>query len=307
MALSITKNIISLLVLLAFVNSSIGATPRILELWIPDEPALTYHNGGVLQGHIPITIVWYGRFDWSQKSILIDFILSLTLNPWEPSPSVSQWWSKIDQFYLSNVGNDHHSQVTLGDQTDNWYSSGTYLTMSQVSELAANAKTPKGGITLVFTAEDVTVEGFCMVHCATHGLDDTGSAFIWVGNSNSQCPGQCAWPFHQPEYGPQSPPLTAPNGDVGVEGMAINLASMIAGATTNPNGNGYYQGPQEEPMEACTACPGVYGAGAYPSYPGQLLTDPDTGASYNANGANGRKYLLPAVMDPTMAYCSTLN
>jgi Phosphate-induced protein 1 conserved region len=90
-------------------------------------------------------------------------------------------------------------------------------------------------------------------------------------------------------YGPQAPPLLPPNGNVGVDGMAMNLASMIAGTVTNPFGNGYYQGAKESPMETCTACPGVYGQGAFPGYAGQLQMDWTTGASYNANGANGKK------------------
>ncbi|CAI9763867.1 unnamed protein product [Fraxinus pennsylvanica] len=110
----------------------------------------------------------------------------------------------------------------------------------------------------------------------------------------------------QPIYGPQGPPLVAPNNDVGLDGMVINLASLLAGTATNPFGNGYYQGPSDAPLEAASACPGVYAKGAYPGYAGDLLVDPTTGASYNANGVNGRKYLVPALYDPTTKLCSTL-
>lgn len=151
-----------------------------------------------------------------------------------------------------------------------------------------------------------------MSRCGTHGhargLGKRGSkfAYIWVGNSETQCPGQCAWPFHAPVYGPQSPPLVAPNNDVGLDGMVINLASLLAGTATNPFGNGYYQGPQNAPLEAASACPGVYGKGAYPGYAGDLLVDTTTGGSFNAYGANGRKFLLPALYDPTTSACSTM-
>ncbi|RYR49892.1 hypothetical protein Ahy_A07g036413 isoform D [Arachis hypogaea] len=131
-------------------------------------------------------------------------------------------------------------------------------------------------------------------------------AYIWVGNSETQCPGQCAWPFHQPIYGPQSPPLVAPNNDVGLDGMVINVASLLVGTATNPFGSGYFQGLKEAPLEAASACAGVYGKGAYPGSAGNLLVDPTTGASFNANGVNGRKYLLPALMDPKTQACSTL-
>jgi len=53
-------------------------------------------------------------------------------------------------------------------------------------------------------------------------------------------------------------------------------------------------------------CPGVYGKGAYPGYAGDLLVDSTTGASYNAHGVNGRKYVLPDLFDPSTSTCSTL-
>ncbi|KAK8572390.1 hypothetical protein V6N12_028445 [Hibiscus sabdariffa] len=149
-----------------------------------------------------------------------------------------------------------------------------------------------------------------MNRCGTHG-HVTGKmffkfAYIWVGNSQTQCPGQCAWPFHQPIYGPRSPPLVAPNNNVGLDGMVINLASLVPGTVTNPCGNGYFQGSAEAPLEASWACPGIYGKGAYPGYAGNILVDPSTGASYNAHGDHGRKYLLPALYDPATSSCSTL-
>ncbi|MQL73363.1 hypothetical protein Taro_005728 [Colocasia esculenta] len=81
---------------------------------------------------------------------------------------------------------------------------------------------------------------------------------------------------------------------------------MLAGTFTNPFGDGFFQGPREAQLEAASACPGVYGKNAYPGYAGDLLVDPVTGASYNANGVHGRKYLLPALVDPATSSCSTL-
>ncbi|KAH0680180.1 hypothetical protein KY285_021206 [Solanum tuberosum] len=128
-------------------------------------------------------------------------------------------------------------------------------------------------------ASDVAVGRFCTSRCGTHGSSLSPNntppkgkiykfAYIWVGNSEKQCPDQCAWPFHQPIYGPQ--------------GLA------------------------DAPLEAASACPGVYGSGAYPGYAGNLLVDTTTGASYNAHGANGRKFLLPALFNPSTSSCSTL-
>ncbi|XP_062228473.1 protein PHOSPHATE-INDUCED 1 homolog [Phragmites australis] len=293
---------------------------RLMELYRPPPgDLLRYHDGAVLSGDIPVSVLWYGRFTPAQKAIVTDFLLSLSAAPREsPAPSVSQWWSTIDQLYLSKAetvskngpggGGAKNARVVLAGQvSDEGYSLGKTLKLSQLPALAAMARPAKGGVALVLTAQDVTVEGFCMSRCGTHGSDARSrTVYAWVGNSATQCPGQCAWPFHQPLYGPQTPPLVPPNGDVGMDGVVINVASMVAGAVTNPFGDGFYQGNRAAPLEAATACPGVYGKGAYPGYPGQLLVDKATGASYNANGAHGRKYLLPALFDPDTAACATM-
>ncbi|KAJ6939483.1 hypothetical protein NC651_005819 [Populus alba x Populus x berolinensis] len=89
--------------------------------------------------------------------------------------------------------------------------------------------------------------------------------------------------FYQPIYGPQSPRLVAPNNDVGLDGMIIKMA------TSN------FQGPKEAPLDAASGCPGV-----------MLLVESATGASYNAHGVNGRKYLLPALFDPSTSTGASL-
>ncbi|XP_028757360.1 protein EXORDIUM [Neltuma alba] len=277
---------------------------------------LHYHNGPLLSGKISINLIWYGQFKPSQKAIISDFVASLTSSsPAQTSqPSVATWWKTTEKYYHLTSKKASALSLSLGQQIlDDNYSLGKSLTSKQLVELASKGD-QKNAINVVLTSADVVVEGFCMSRCGTHGSSSVGHAkgknykfaYIWVGNSETQCPGQCAWPFHQPIYGPQSPPLVAPNNDVGLDGMVINLASLLAGTATNPFGNGFFQGPAEAPLEAASACPGVYGKGAYPGYAGNLLVDRTTGASYNAHGANGRKYLLPALFDPSTSTCSTL-
>lgn len=130
-------------------------------------------------------------------------------------------------------------------------------------------------------------------------------AYVWVGNSAGQCPGLCAWPFHEALYGPRGPPLAAPNGDVGVDGMVINLGTLLAGAVTNPFGNGFYEGEAGAPAEVAGECAGVFGPGAYPGYAGRVRVD-ENGGSYNVVGLKGRKYLLPAMLRPESFACSPL-
>lgn len=276
----------------------------------PNDQALQfqYHKGPLLYGKISVHLIWYGKFSPSQRAIVSDFIASLSSSkPLTAQPSVAAWWKAIEKYYTRKSPN---LALSLGSQIlDQNYSLGKSLTTQQIATLAS-----KGGqrdaINVVLTAADVAVEGFCSSRCGTHGSSVGAKrhkfAYIWVGNSETQCPGQCAWPFHQPIYGPQNPPLVAPNNDMGLDGMIINVASLLAGTATNPFGNGYYQGPKEAPLEAASACTGVYGKGAYPGYAGDLLVDPTSGASYNANGVNGRKYLLPALFDPATSTCSAL-
>ncbi|KAF2564529.1 hypothetical protein F2Q70_00014153 [Brassica cretica] len=64
--------------------------------------------------------------------------------------------------------------------------------------------------------------------------------------------------------------------------MIINLATLLVNAV---NGD----------QEPASFCVDRFGSGAYPGYAGRVLVDKTTGASYNALGLAGRKYLLPAV------------
>ncbi|GLT94379.1 hypothetical protein SLE2022_121220 [Rubroshorea leprosula] len=271
---------------------------------VQEQPlVLKYHNGALLKGNFSVNLIWYGKFTPAQRSVIVDFINSLSSTS-ETAPSASSWW-KTTEKYKGGA-----STLAVGKQVlfEN-YPLGKTLKNPHLPALASKLN-GVNTINVILTAKDVAVEGFCM-RCGTHGSTKgmRGSArgvFLWVGNSETQCPGQCAWPFHQPIYGPQTPPLVAPNGDVGIDGMIINLATLLAGTVTNPFNNGYFQGPANAPLEAVSACTGIFGSGSYAGYPGQLLVDKTTGASYNANGLNGRKYLLPAMWDPPTSACKTL-
>lgn len=259
----------------------------------------------MLNGNITINVVWYGKFSPAQRSIIVDFLNSLSSSTAATPPSVASWWKTTANYRGGS------RKIALGNQIlDEKYSVGKTLKSPQIQALAS--KSGNGGanaINFLLTSADVAVDGFCMSRCGTHGSSGMkGGKFAsaWVGDSVSQCPGQCAWPFHQPIYGPQSPPLVPPNGDVGVDGMVINLATVLAGTVTNPFNNGYFQGSADAPLEAVSACTGIFGKGAYPGYQGKVLVDKTTGASYNANGVNGRKYLLPAMWDPRSSTCKTL-
>ncbi|KAL3504761.1 hypothetical protein ACH5RR_034602 [Cinchona calisaya] len=315
MASFITTKITMHFLLVALLLNFVSARRLLSKTGQEQDPMVfKYHNGPLLTGKISINLIWYGKFNPSQKAIISDFITSLSSSSSSPSqvqPSVATWWKDIEQYYIYTSINKSMKtsslQLLLGKQIlDENYSLGKSLKMQQIEQLATKADQIMNTISVVLTSSDVAVEGFCSSKCGTHSSLHSKFTYIWVGNSETQCPGQCAWPFHQPLYGPQSPPLVAPNNDVGLDGMVINLASLLAGTVTNPFGNGYFQGPANAPLEAAAACPGIYGKGAYPGYAGNLLVDSATGASYNAHGGNGKKYLLPALYDPSTSTCSTL-
>ncbi|XP_073030000.1 protein EXORDIUM-like 2 [Primulina eburnea] len=282
---------------LLFTSSSMAALVQQPSL------VLKYHKGALLKGAVTVNLIWYGKFTPVQRSIIVDFLQSLNYAK-SPQPAVSSWWKTTEKY--SGGGS---SNLVLGKQfLDENCSLGKSLKNSHIIYLAAKGGHLNGAVNVVLTAEDVAVDGFCMSRCGSHGSTrgTTRFAYAWVGNAEKQCPGYCAWPFHQPVYGPQTPPLVSPNGDVGVDGMVINLATVLAGTVTNPFNNGYFQGPATAPLEAVTACTGMFGSGAYPGYAGNVLTEKTSGASYNAHGVDGRRYLLPAMWDPQTSECSTL-
>jgi hypothetical protein len=315
-------NFVLSFVLLAVAIAGTGAaTPRQLFLVSPAPVTLTNHHGQLLTGNHSVNLLWYGRFTPAQRAVVADFLLSLSApaagSGSAAAPSVAQWWATTARYHPGAA------RLALGRQVlDPSLSLGRRLTESSLAALAARLSPHRGSVAVVITAPDVLVDGFCLSRCGLHSSAPSAPtarggnahaargrgrfAYVWVGDSAEQCPGECAWPFHQPEYGPQAPPLVAPNADVGMDGVVVNLATLLAGAVTNPYGGGFFQGPAEAPLEAVTACTGVFGAGAYPGYPGQLQVDAATGASYNAVGAAGRRFLLPAMWDPKTSQCSTL-
>jgi len=304
-----TNFILKLLIVFSLFHMSFG-TRKLTALFKVPSPNLTYHNGTLLSGAISINLYWYGSFTAAQRSILSDFIISLSSPPPPQSqsqPTVSSWWQTINKYYaLAQPNNPSTLSLSLGNQILDSYSLGKSLTRAQIEQLASQGA-QNNAIVVVFTSADVAVERFCMDSCGTHGSDNNNKlVYIWVGDSQTQCPGQCAWPFHQPISGPQTPPLVPPNGDVGCDGMVINFASLLVEAITNPFGNGVYEGQAGAQLEAASACQGIYAKGASAGNPGKLLVDPTTGASYNAVGDNGRKYVVPSMYDPSTSSCSTL-
>eukprot|EP01018_Ginkgo_biloba_P028091 Gb_35581 [translate_table: standard] len=285
----------------------------------PIPVVLLYHEGPLLTGPgaINVYILWYGTFTLRQKATVFDFLSSIQpANATKQSRlSVSAWWATTKGFKdAAQLGVSQFVKVE-GEVSDTFFTLGKNLKRSDINLLVTGALAKKlfpadpKGIYIVLTADDVYVEGFCMDSCGFHNsmpISRGGKILLgWVGNSAKQCPGQCAWPFAAPLYGPPTTPLVPPNGDVGVDGMIINIATILAGTATNPLNTGYYQGDALAPLEAVTACPGMFGKGAFSGYPGKLLMDPKSNASFNTFGRRRRKFLVPGMWDPIKLLCKS--
>uniref|UniRef100_A0A0D9XJ48 Uncharacterized protein n=1 Tax=Leersia perrieri TaxID=77586 RepID=A0A0D9XJ48_9ORYZ len=326
-----------LLVLAAVMGFS--ARPCESSLYNPPPPAMAYHDGAVLDGVVPVSVLYYGAFPPHHKAVVADFLLSLSPHGRDmqrqhsfgapgpaPPPTVARWWATVDRYVRkASLVTSAGARVVLASQVDDAACSmGKRLTRAQVEHLASRFGVAPGGVAVVLTASDVAVDGFCTSACGTHGSSSTslgGAVHVWVGDASAQCPGRCAWPFHPAEgfaygdtagrrgheHGRVEAALRAPNGDAGVDGMVINLAALMAGAVTNPYGRGFFQGDAAAPVEVAGACPGVYGRGAYPGYPGAVRVDAATGAGYNVVGRNGRRYLLPALVNPDNYSCLIMS
>ncbi|CAM6105915.1 unnamed protein product [Calypogeia fissa] len=305
----------------ALSDRSAGFSSRGLKFLVEESTILEYHNGTILTGSGPaalnVYLIWYGNFTDFQRSIVHDFFASTQSTTCTP-PSVADWWKMTGSYKdLSGVGVP--PELIVGAETsDAGCSKGKDLLQTDLEALVTSslAEFPADpeAMYIVLTAEDVMAADFCNSECGSHYSTDGGAdskneqlAYGWVGNPGTQCPGKCSWPFAQPTSGPTNTPLLPPNGDVGMDGLIINLSTILAGMATNPYDTGYFQGDATAPNEAASACVGMFGPGSYPGYAGQLLSDSSTGASFNTWGVNGRKYLLPALWNPVTMNCTTPN
>ncbi|XP_019416908.1 PREDICTED: protein EXORDIUM-like [Lupinus angustifolius] len=204
--LAYSSILLTLFLTLSLFHSSLAA--RKLSESDQELQLFKYHKGPLLSGKISINLIWYGKFKPSQRAIISDFITSLSSSPSKPTsqPSVAKWWKTTEKYYHLTTTRNNKSPnlaLSLGTQIlDENYSLGKSLNDNQILKLASKGA-QKNAINVVLTAADVTVDGFCSSKCGSHGSSAGARingkrykfAYIWVGNSETQCPGQCAWPF----------------------------------------------------------------------------------------------------------------
>eukprot|EP01018_Ginkgo_biloba_P003087 Gb_21019 [translate_table: standard] len=290
---------------------------------VPPTPlVLPYHKGPLLAADKPISlyVIYYGSFSDSQKEVITDFLSSIS-SPHissQSTPSLRNWWALTQAYTDSHGASVSQTLLLEGQFSDALMTHGSNLRDSDLDTIVQTFRsiTPLNrnahSIFLLLTAEDVYVEGFCRSSCAkrfqalTSADGEIPQPYAWVGNSVGQCPGFCAWPYaKQHNFGPDMETLRAPNGDLGMDGMIINIAKMVVEIATNPYGTAYYQGSEPSAaMGAAEACSGIFGRGAYPGYPGELLVDSSTGASFNVHASKGRKFLVPWIWNPRSLACA---
>ncbi|BBN07314.1 hypothetical protein MPTK1_4g02840 [Marchantia polymorpha subsp. ruderalis] len=288
---------------------------------VPDEPIiLDYHHGPIMTGKnemIRLNVVFYGTFSNKQKATLRLFFRSFWNNAVELEqngywPTAAKWW-QITRRYVDLHKTPIARSIVPGGEMQDWYSQGKNLRQSNIQAIVNKAMKQKDigcdarDMYLVLTSDDVLVEKFCMSMCGTHYYlfpSQTENAqmvpYGWVGNPGKQCPGLCSWPYAPGGFVKQA--LIPPNGDVGIDGMIITIANIIASMATNPYDSGYYQ--EGSHLETAAVCQGMFGTGSFSGYPGELLVDKATKASFNVYGASNAKFLLPWIWNPVTKQCA---
>jgi hypothetical protein len=286
---------------------------------------LRYHMGPVLSNTpIKIYLIWYGKWALPQKTLIKDFIGSISpsaVASSPPSPSVSEWWETVSLYTDQTGANVSRSVLIAGEYSDIKYSQGAHLTRLSVQQVISTAvkSAPfpvdhKNGVYLILTSGDVTVQDFCRAVCGFHYFTFPSQVgytlpYAWIGNSGKQCPEVCAYPFAVPGYmtGGGTGALKSPNGDVGVDGMISVIGHELAELASNPLVNAWYAGEDPTaPTEIGDLCEGLYGTGGGGGYIGQVMKDRG-GRSYNVNGRKGRRFLVQWVWNPILKACSGPN
>ncbi|KAG5030385.1 hypothetical protein AAZX31_06G003800 [Glycine max] len=267
-----------------------------------DAAPLTNHGGRLLTGKLNVGILWYGPIPKAQKKAILSFFRSLNMNTPAPDaakqPQVSSWWNIVESYGAAS-GNNNNIPVKVVNQVfDPNYSYGKVLIKDFIKPLLPKATGGnKNTLALIIASKGVTVQDMCAGSCAQHGLIEN-QPYVAVGNPEEECPA-CAWPF-LPSKGKTGAIMKPPNGNVGADAMVKLLAGGLAGAVTNPFGDGFFANAHGgDILEATSKCPDDLFATT------KVSVDLKTGGAFNAVGDKGTKFLLPAIWNPKTSSCWT--
>lgn len=267
----------------------------------PDAAPLTHHGGRLLTGNLNVGILWYGPIPKAQKKAILSFLRSLNMKTPEPDaanqPQVSSWWNIVES-YGAAAGNNNIPVKVINQVFDPNYSYGKVLIKDFIKPLLPKATGGnKNTLALIIASKGVTVQDMCAGSCAQHGLIEN-QPYVAVGNPEEECPA-CAWPF-LPSKGKTGAIMKPPNGNVGADAMVKLLAGGLAGAVTNPFGDGFFANAHGgDILEATSKCPDDLFATT------KVSVDLKTGGAFNAVGDKGTKFLLPAIWNPKTSSCWT--
>ncbi|KAL5060536.1 hypothetical protein RYX36_032140 [Vicia faba] len=160
---------------IAITSSSLSALlvllpPLTVGELVQEQPlVLKYHNGQLLKGRITVNLICYETFTPIQRSIIIDFINSVSTTG-APLPSAAVWWKTTEKYKVGSsalvVGKQFlHPAYTLGK---NVKGKDLLALATKFNELSS--------IIVILTAKDVNVDGFCMSRCGTHGSVQHGNS-----------------------------------------------------------------------------------------------------------------------------------
>ncbi|TKY75489.1 EXORDIUM 6 [Spatholobus suberectus] len=264
---------------------------------------LTHHGGRLLTGNLNIGILWYGPIPEAQKKAILSFIRSLDNNAPAAAnqPRVSSWWSIVASYQSFTKtpppGVPKIPVKVVNQVSDPNYSYGKILIKDFIKPLLPKATAGKPNtLALIIASKGVTVLEMCAGSCAQNGLIDN-QPYVAVGDPEEECP-ECAWPF-LPSHGKVGATLRPPSGNVGADVMVKLLAGGLAGAVTNPYGDGFYAiARADRVLEATSNCPDIFETS-------KVTVDPQSGGAFNAVGDDGTKFLLPAIWNPKTSSCWT--
>lgn len=270
---------------------------------------LEYYGGHLLTGELDIGILWYGNVTKTQKHKVVAFLKSISGKVKSPEPTVASWWKIIEGYQTAaNLPAAPIKVKVVAQVDDSSYSLGRVLVKTMLQSLiTATTETKPNIVAIIVASHGVSVHHMCAGDCWQHGsldVDGDDHAFVAVGNPEKECP-VCAWPFAKDPSHPNSPVLKPPSGNIGADAMVMSVAAGLAGAVTNPYGDGFYSQYKGDDIDATAMCKGIFGSGSTPGFPGNLLVDSKFGGSYNVHGIGRHKFLVPAIWDPHTDSCWT--
>ncbi len=195
---------------------------------------MVYHGGPILRGTTDVYFIWYGN--WSGNSattILTDLVSNIGGSP----------YFNINTTYYDSLNVRVSNSVHYTGAVNDAYSQGISLTDAKVAAVVNHALpvlgTDLNGVYFVLTSADVNeTSGFCTQYCGWHTYDSTSHIkYAFVGNPD-RCPASCSM-------------QTAPNNNVGADGMASIVAHELEESITDPLLNAWYDRRQEENADKC--------------------------------------------------------